>query len=417
MPSPSRSPGSADAPVAAADAARFPWSGLLALACTAFLTILTEALPAGLLPNIAADLGVTEGAAGQLVTLYALGSLCSAIPLIAFTRRRRRRPLLMLAIGGFALVNLVTALSPSYPLTLVARFVAGVFAGLLWALVPGHAVRMVPQWWQGKAMAVAMAGTPVALSIGIPAGTLLGNAAGWRSAFVAMTVAALALLPWVWARVPDFPGQPAQAATRLLRVVAMPGVRPVLAVTLLVVLAHTILYTYVAPFLAWLRDPLRVDTALMLFGVASMAGIAAAGLWTDRWLRRLVLGGIAGFGLAAGALAAIGAVAMRLPSGTAAAPAAAVVACVALCIVLWGLSFGGNGTLFQTASARAAGEGADTAQSVIVTVWNLGIAGGGLGGAWLLHTWGAGSFAPALAALLAAAFAIAWRARSAGFAR
>jgi predicted MFS family arabinose efflux permease len=78
------------------------------------LTILTEALPAGLLTAISADLGVSQAMVRQMITVYAMGSLLSAIPLTAATRGWRRRPLLLVAIGGFLVVNAVTALSTSY---------------------------------------------------------------------------------------------------------------------------------------------------------------------------------------------------------------------------------------------------------------------------------------------------------------
>ena len=143
-----------------------PLGGLLALASAGFITILTEAMPAGLLPQMGEGLGVSPALVGQLVTLYALGSLLAAIPLTLLTRGWRRRPLLLLAIGGFALVNSVTALSSHYGLTLVARFFAGVFAGLLWALLAGYASRMVAPHLQGRAIAVAMLGAPLALSLG-----------------------------------------------------------------------------------------------------------------------------------------------------------------------------------------------------------------------------------------------------------
>ncbi|MCZ5435753.1 MFS transporter, partial [Escherichia coli] len=87
---------------------------MLALATAGFITILTEAMPAGLLPQMGTGLGVSEALVGQLVTLYALGSLLAAIPLTIATRGWRRRPLLMIAIGGFALVNSVTAFSSDY---------------------------------------------------------------------------------------------------------------------------------------------------------------------------------------------------------------------------------------------------------------------------------------------------------------
>lgn len=380
---------------------RLPLPGLLALAAAGFVTVLTEAMPAGLLPQIGASLDVTPALVGQLVTVYAIGSLMAAIPLVAFTRSWRRRPLLLTAIGGFAIVNTVTALSHDYALTLVARFFAGVFAGLLWALLAGQAARMVPPAMQGRAIAVAMLGAPLALSLGIPAGTLLGNGVGWRPAFLIMSALSVLLLGWVRWQVPDFPGQETGRQQSVRRVFLLPGVRPVLAVMLAFVLAHNILYTYIAPFLAHAGLGGRVDLVLLVFGAASLAGIWATGVLIDRWLRELVLAGTAGFGLAALLLGTV--------TGS---PAAVFVA-----VGVWGVAFGGAATLFQTASAQAAGDAADVAQSMVVTAWNIAIAGGGLIGGVLLQSRGAGVLPWSLVVLLVPALWLAWRACAHGFPR
>lgn len=102
--------------------ARLPWMALLALAMTGFICILTETIPAGLLPLIGDGLHITTAMAGQLVTLYAIGSLVAAIPFAMLTGGVRRRPLLLAIIAGFLVFNTITALSTSYALTLIARF-------------------------------------------------------------------------------------------------------------------------------------------------------------------------------------------------------------------------------------------------------------------------------------------------------
>lgn len=161
---------------------RLPLSALLALALAGFITILTEALLAGLIPQLSADLAISEAVAGQLVTIYAIGSLLAAIPLTAATQGLRRRPLLLTAIAGFVVANTLTTLSGNYAVTMAARLLAGVSAGLLWALLAGYAARMVPVHQRGRAIAIAMVGAPLALSLGVPAGTFLGNWVGWRLA-------------------------------------------------------------------------------------------------------------------------------------------------------------------------------------------------------------------------------------------
>ncbi|MEQ4617415.1 MAG: MFS transporter [Corticimicrobacter sp.] len=377
---------------------RLPLASLLALATAAFITILTEALPAGLLPQMAQDLAVSEAWVGQAVTLYALGSLVAAIPLTTATQGVRRRPLLLAAIAGFVMANTVTTVSGSYAVTMVARFLAGVSAGLLWALLAGYAARMVPDHLKGRAIAIAMVGTPLALSLGVPAGTFLGNLVGWRMCFGMMSMLALVLMAWVRIQVPDFAGQAAGKRLPLGRVFTMPGIRPVLFVVLAFVLAHNILYTYIAPFLAAAGMGKRTDLVLLVFGMASLLGIGIIGVLIDRHLRMLILVSTMLFGLSA----------LLLGIAT---NAVAVYAAVAI----WGLAFGGAATLFQTAIARTAAEAADVAQSMLVTAWNMAIAGGGMIGGVLLDRLGVVAFSPVLMLLLAVTLAVVWVSGRQGF--
>ncbi|MEI7003862.1 MFS transporter [Pectobacterium parmentieri] len=376
-----------------------PIASLLALATAAFITILTEALPAGLLPQMAQGLAVSEAWVGQTVTIYAIGSLVAAIPLTAATQGVRRRQLLLAAIAGFVVANTVTAFSGSYLLTMTARFLAGVSAGLLWALLAGYAARMVPEHQKGRAIAIAMVGTPLALSLGVPAGTFLGNLIGWRMCFGMMSGLAVILMLWVRVQVPDFAGQPAGKRQSLGTVFIVAGVRPVLCVVLAFVLAHNILYTYIAPFLAVAGMVTQTSLVLLVFGITSLFGIGIIGVLIDRHLRALTLACSALFCLSALALGVAG----------------DVQAVVYTAVAIWGLAFGGAATLFQTAVVRTAGEGADVAQSMLVTVWNMAIAGGGIIGGVLLERLGVAAFSPVLLVLLLIALVVVWPARQHGF--
>lgn len=379
--------------VAATAVTRLPLGGLLALACAGFVTILTEALPAGLLSPMSVDLGVSRALVGQLVTVYALGSLLAALPMTALTRRLPRRPLLLAAIAGFAVVNTLTALTHDYTVMLVARFVAGISAGLLWALVAGYASRMVVPSLQGRAIAVAMVGTPLALSLGIPAGTLLGQTIGWRWAFGVMSLISVALLVWARLTLPALSAPGAAARQPLLTVLRLPGLRTALLAMFLFVLAHNVLYTYIEPFAALAGAAGWLDRLLLVFGVASLVGIWITGVWVDRGLGLLVVASTLGFIVAALALAC-------WPGSPAVLVAATVV---------WGLAFGGVATQFQTAVARRAGEAADIAQSFVVTGWNLAIALGGVAGGVMLETVGERWLPVALLAVLVAALAVVLR--------
>jgi predicted MFS family arabinose efflux permease len=378
---------------------KLPVLGLLALATACFIGMMTEAMPAGLLPQIGADLNVSEALTGQLVTAYAIGSIIAAIPLTAMTRGWRRRSVLLLAIGGFFVLNTVTALSTNYAITLAARFFAGVFAGLLWALVAGHASRMAPEHLRGRAIAIAMVGAPIALSLGIPLSTVLGQAVGWRSAFGVMSALTVLLLAWVRFGVPDFPGLAASRHLSIGKVFGIPGVKPVLIVTLAYAMSHNVIYTYISPFLASSGMSGSVQTALFVFGVSALVGIWIIGVLVDQWLRELVLASVAMFCLASAAMF----IWQESPF------------VIYASIAAWGLSFGGAGTLYQNASANAAGEAADVAQSIFVTCWNIAIAGGGLVGGTMLTTLGARYLPGVIALLLVPTFLVVWFGRRHAF--
>lgn len=384
-------------PVSDASTDRLPLSGLLALAMTGFIAILSETLPAGLLDQIAGGMHISQAMAGQWVTAYALGSLLTAIPLVTLTQGWCRRRALLLAILGFVLFNGLTALSSHNALTLVLRFLTGAAAGLAWGLIAGHARRMVPVAQQGRAMAVAMLGQPIALSLGLPIATWLGAGLGWRATFAVVTLAALLLVGWVLRAVPDYPGQAAGRRPAARQVLRTPGVARVLLVILAWILGHNILYTYIVPLLAAAGMAAEVGPVLMVFGLAALAGIGLVGVLVDRHLRPLVLLSLGAFALATLALGQASALWMYLS------------------VALWGLTFGGAPTLLQTACADAAGEGGDVAQSMLVTVWNSAIALGGVIGGLLLSGAGAEAFVPVVLAFIAAAWMLAWSGRRAGF--
>lgn len=376
-----------------------PLGKLLAMALAGFITIMTETVPAGLLPQIGQGLGVSESLAGQLVTLFAAGSVLTAIPIIAATRSWNRRPLLLLALACLCLFNVVTALSSHYVLTLAARFIGGMAAGLLWGLLAGYARRLVPPRQQGRALAVVGAGQPLALCLGVPAGAWLGSLMDWRGVFWIMAGVSLALVLWVRAAVPDFAGQAARRRQSIARTFLMPGIRPILFVLFTWILAHNVLYTYIAPYLAHHGQPVQVDAVLLVFGASAVAGLWLIGLQVDRRLRAMTLASLALFALTACLLGLAGD-----------QPVAVLIG-----VALWGLSFGGAPTLLQTAIADTGGEHADVAQSMLVTIFNLAIACGGVLGGILLDTAGAGSFAWTVAAVAALALLAAWQARTHGF--
>ncbi|MGQ4387357.1 MFS transporter [Streptomyces sp. SAS_270] len=350
-----------------------PWPGLLALSTAAFTAVMTELLPAGLLPRMAPALGVSEGRVGFLVTGYALASFLAAVPLTAVLRGLPRRRVLIGTLVGFACCNAVTALSTSYALTFAARLAAGVMGGTLWAMLVGYAARMVPAERRGRAIAVVLAGITLALSLGVPAGTVLAGALGWRAAFALPAVLAALLVVWVRWQVPDFPGESAGTRVPLRRVAALPGIAPILSVTLFLLLGHQVMYTYVGPFAKHVGFD-HTGLVLVVFGLATVVGIWIVGILVDAHLRPTLLATLA---VIAGAMLTLG-LAARSPAVLLGA------------VALWGAAFGGAPTLIQTALIDASGPvHADLATSLQTTVYNTGIAAGSFAGGLVLEGAGA----------------------------
>ncbi|SDO90609.1 MFS transporter [Actinacidiphila guanduensis] len=357
----------------AEEAVKLPMAGLLALFTAGFLGIINETIPAGLLPEMAKGMGVSESVAGQTVTVYALATALTAIPLNGALRNWGRRNVLVSALVAFALANTVAASTSSFPVVLAARFVAGAGAGLIWSNIGGYAARIVPAQFQGKAIAIAMAGTPVALSLGLPAGTFLGDATGWQATFGVVAAASAALIAWVFAVLPDLPGRPAGGHVPVTAILRNPGVRPLLWVVAGFMVAHNILYTYIGPLADRAGAGGRLEWVLLVFGLAALLSIWLTGAHVDPHHRRLTVMSAVVLGASAVVLGLAGLSPVVLYAGVAA----------------WGFGFGGSATLFVTAGIRAAGT--DGVQSVLVTVFNLSIAAGGVFGGLLLAGFGVAS--------------------------
>ncbi|WP_063754370.1 MFS transporter [Streptomyces sp. NRRL S-1813] len=339
-----------------------PWAGLLALAVSGFVTVLTETVPAGLLPQISNGLDTSQSTAGQLVTVYAAGSMLAAIPLTALTRRWPRRPVLLATLLAVVAANAATALSPWYALTFTGRLFAGLGAGLQWAMLAGYAMRLVPASSKGKALAVSMGGVPVALALGIPAGTALGTGIGWRSTFAVMAVLGLVVTFWVRAAVPPLEAEPAHERIPVTQVLLRPGIAVLMLIAFAFEVAHMNLYTYIASFLSSSGLEGRVDLVLLGFGIAAIAGLWLTGALIDRNLRAVVLTAFTAFTGAMALLATLGS-----------SPVVTVAA-----ITVWGGALGAAPTMLQAASARVADSSLEVAQSMLVTMLNAGMAAGPL---------------------------------------
>jgi predicted MFS family arabinose efflux permease len=363
--------------------ATMPWLALCLLAFMGFILVSAETMPAGLLPVIADGLDTSEGVTGQFISIWALGTVVVTIPAISLTRGLRRKPLILTAIAMLIIANTVTAVSGSIPLSLASRFVAGAFCGVIWGMLAMYGFRISPPHRGGLALAIVSTGAPVGFALGTPLGAWLGTTFDWRWSFGGLTVLALLAFALIAAFVPDAPGQAAGTRLPLRRVLAVPGIAIVLTVIFVWMLAHNTIYTYIAPYLRDGGTGLGPDLVLLVYGIASIAGVGLTAVLLDRHPRLLLHLSVAFF-IAAALVLVVG-----RSSPTAVLAAAA----------LWGATFGGASAQLQAALTRAGRENSDVANSFLPVAFNLAIFAAGITGAVLLEHFPSSMLAVLMAAL------------------
>jgi DHA1 family inner membrane transport protein len=359
-----------------------------ALAAAAFCYVIGDTLPVGLLPVMSASLRSSLAATGLLVTIYALVVVVASAPLTHLTRRVPRRLLLCGLLGVFVAGTLATAAAPGYGWLVAARVVTALSQAVFWSIVMVEAAGLFPAGERSQAVAVVSSGAPLAILLGVPAGTWIGQHAGWRVAFVAVAgvglVAAAAVVALIPAHGPS--GSHAAAGTHPDAL----GYGLLMTATLLTVAGTFTAYTYVSAFLTKVSGLPEGDVPLVLLlgGVASLAGLGCSGLLISRHPR-------AALAASAGILAAsmLGLYAL----GTAGPMAAALQAAE---------SFGvtGVGVSLQARVFVVAPRGTDIASAGLTSTYNLGIAAGPVIGGLILS--GPGLRTTALAGGLLASAAL-----------
>ncbi|WP_063765310.1 MFS transporter [Nonomuraea candida] len=244
---------------------------------------------AGLLPPISADLGVSRSAAGQLMTVFALAYAVLSPLLAALTVRMSRRTLLLVAMGVFVTGNVLTALAPTYALVLVTRVVAAAGAAMFTPTSSAVANALTPPERRGRALALVMGGLSVASAVGVPLGTWLGEAAGWRATLWMVTGLGVVGLVGVAALVPEV----RIAASGRLRERFEPlrerRVLAVMVTQLLFFAAGFSAYTYIGSLF-----DLPLPALLWAWGLGGIVGNAVGGRLTDAYgPRRMILIGLA----------------------------------------------------------------------------------------------------------------------------
>lgn len=337
----------------------------LVLALGACVIGISELAAIGVLGLVGDDLGTSVGAAGSIVTAYALG-VCVGGPLLAVvTTRRDRRFTLVLALALFAACNGVIAIAPTLVAVMVVRLVAGSVHGLFIGLATSHAADMAGER-RGGAIALVFGGIAVATVLGAPVGRVVGEAFGWRSAFWAVAAAAVVALLAVLRWVPSVGSEAGPAGSSLRRALSM-SVLAFLVLIVLVMGGVFSMYTYVTTLLedrTGVTGP-AISAILLAFGLACAVGTFVGGRLADR--------SVAATMLAASAAVTLALVCLTLFGSAVAATVVSLVVC--------GFAAFAFIPAFQLRLMRLAEPATDLAATLGASAANAGIAIGAAVGA------------------------------------
>ncbi len=265
--------------------------GALAVLCgSAFCFVTGESLPVGLLPVISSSLHTSLSATGLLVTVYALVVVVASAPLTHLTRHVPRRYLLSGLLGVFVVATLGAAAAPGFWWLMAARVVTALSQAVFWSIAPVTAAGLFPPEKRGQAVAGVEIGGPLGFLLALPAGTWLGQQAGWRVPFVVLSGLGLAGIVAVALLVPTTKPSESHAAA---------GTRPnarrywmLVATTVLAVAGTFTAYTYVSAFLTKVSGLPAGDVpaVLLLGGLGSLLGVACTALLLSRRPRAATVG-------------------------------------------------------------------------------------------------------------------------------
>lgn len=366
------------------------WLSVISLTFGSFALISSELLPMAVLTPMAADLGVTEGAAGQAVTLTAIFAGIAA-PTVALIIGRVDRKLINLLLCALVVAsNIAVALTSDFLVLLAARTLLGIAIGGFFALAGATVVRLVTMEDMGKGMSIVFMGLSAGLVVAPATSTLIGEAFGWRAAFVAAAGAGLLALLLQAICLPSVPSTSATSLSSLFGLLKRRHVRVGLVVGLLFFGGEVCGFTFMRPYLETHAGlgATSIAPVLLMLGLASLLGSAIAGVFADRMLRD----GFASTFLVLG-IATIGLLTLSTSYVALLAFAAA-----------WGIAIGAGPVMTQTWMGRAAPDQLEGVGGLFLAVIQFGITLGAIAGGIAMDVVGTSAplYVTATCAILAA---------------
>lgn len=269
------------------------WGAVLALSLGAFALVSSEFMPVSLLTPIALDLQITEGQAGQAISVSGAFAVVTSLCIASIVGRLDRKVLLLALTGLLIVSGTVVAIAPNYEIFMVGRAVIGVVIGGFWSMSVATAMRLVPQDKVPRALAIFNGGNALATVIAAPMGSFLGGLIGWRGAFFGVVPVALIVFVWQWLSLPSMNIKGQKASGNVFTLLKRPVVALGMAGVGLFFMGQFTLFTYLRPFLEMVAhvEVSTLSLLLLLMGVSGFVGTLLIGsfLKDDSIYRTLIV--------------------------------------------------------------------------------------------------------------------------------
>lgn len=263
------------------------WGAVYAMAMCSFVLVASEFMPVSLLSPIAHELRLTEGQAGQAISVSGLFAVITSLTVARLIGSADRRHILLGLTGLLVVSGAMVAFAPSYLVLMVGRALLGIAIGGFWSMSAAMVTRLVPQADVPKGLAIINGGNALAATVAAPLGSFMGGLIGWRGAFFAVVPVATVAIVWQAMALPALPALAAQTRSRMMSLLKRGTVLTGLLGVTLLFMGQFALYTYLRPFLEQITGVAlpTLSTMLLLIGVCGLVGTALIGRMLGGHLR------------------------------------------------------------------------------------------------------------------------------------
>ncbi len=336
---------------------------LLSLTFAAFIFNTSEFVPIGLLTDIKNDFGLTEASVGLLISVYAWAVMLLSLPLMILVSKMEMKRLLLWLLGLFTVFQVMSFLSTSYAMLMIARLGVACTHSVFWSIISPIAVRLVPEKHRSLALSMVVTGSSVAMILGMPLGRIIGLHVGWRMTFLCIGIFSAFTFLYSAFRLPTIPSRGGFSVKKLPALLKQRGITGMYIFTLFISTSFYVAYSYIEPFLSQVArmNESTVTTTLMCYGGAGFLGSIVFSKFYNRNRKHFIT-----------AMVLCTSVCLTLLY-----PVSSSVSLIILVCVLWGMAATAYNVAMQSNIMYiTTPESTSVAMSIFSGIFNLGIGSG-----------------------------------------